>query len=208
MCKCSCNSSDLSLLDATLDKYSRQFVANINNLISTGTYKGQTYNNYVVLGQNSSIFDIPKMQIFGGNTIDTTNHLDLYQANLMIQDVLGPNAMYAKGVKASSKYGRATQENLSISHGYKVSGKAAHIAQTDQEELARMMIQPMKAKMDLIADEFEKGVYKKFPLGENFRGPAGGCFISTNGLMKIMIALINGGLPIITSKPPLPLMIW
>ena len=46
-------------------------------------------------------------------------------------------------------------------------------------------------------ERFEKGVYKKFPLGENFRGPAGGCFISTNGLMKIMIALINGGLPII-----------
>ena len=33
-------------LRATLDKYSRQFVADINNLISTGNYKGQTYNNY------------------------------------------------------------------------------------------------------------------------------------------------------------------
>ena len=145
--------------DMGLNKYQRQYVADINNLISTGSYKGQTYNDYIVLGQNSSVFDIPKMQIFGGNTINTERHLDLYQANLMIQDVLGPNAMYAKGVKASSKYGRATQENLSSSHGYKVSGKAAHIAQTDQEELARMMVQPMKAKMDLIADEFEKGVY-------------------------------------------------
>lgn len=44
---------------------------------------------------------------------------------------------------------------------------------------------------------FEKGVYKKFPLGENFRGPAGGCFISTNGLMKIMVTLLKGGSPII-----------
>lgn len=145
--------------DVSLNKYQRQYVADINNLISTGNYKGQTYNDYVVLGQNSSVFDIPKMQIFGGNTINTERHLDLYQANLMIQDVLGPNAMYANGVKASSKYGRATQENLSSSHGYKISGKAAHIAQTDQEELARMMIQPMNASMDLIANEFEKGIY-------------------------------------------------
>ena len=46
-------------------------------------------------------------------------------------------------------------------------------------------------------EKFENGVYKLFPLGENFRGPAGGCFISTNGLMKIMQALLNGGTPII-----------
>lgn len=49
-------------------------------------------------------------------------------------------------------------------------------------------------------ERFLKGVYKKFPLGENFRGPAGGCFISTNGLMKIMIALLNGGSPIIKER--------
>lgn len=46
-------------------------------------------------------------------------------------------------------------------------------------------------------ERFEKGVYNRFPLGENFRGPAGGCFISTNGLMKIMEALLSGGSPII-----------
>lgn len=52
-------------------------------------------------------------------------------------------------------------------------------------------------KMTRDRDLFEKGVYKKFPLGDNFRGPAGGCFISPNGLMKIMIALLKGGHPII-----------
>ena len=46
-------------------------------------------------------------------------------------------------------------------------------------------------------EKFEQGVYKIFPLGENFRGPAGGCFISTNGLMKIMKTLLKGGAPII-----------
>ena len=46
-------------------------------------------------------------------------------------------------------------------------------------------------------ERFEQGVYKKFPLGDNFRGPAGGCFISTNGLLKIMEALLGGGSPII-----------
>ena len=44
---------------------------------------------------------------------------------------------------------------------------------------------------------FINNVYKKFPLGENFRGPAGGLFISTNGLMKIMKALLSGGKPIL-----------
>lgn len=48
-------------------------------------------------------------------------------------------------------------------------------------------------------ERFIAGVYKKFPIGENFRGPAGGLFISTNGLMKIMITLLNGGSPIIKS---------
>ncbi len=49
-------------------------------------------------------------------------------------------------------------------------------------------------------EQFEQGVYEKFPLGQNFRGPAGGCFISTNGLMKIMTALLNGGHPIIKEE--------
>lgn len=44
---------------------------------------------------------------------------------------------------------------------------------------------------------FSNRIYKKFPLGDNFRGPAGGCFISTNDLMKLMITLLNGGEPII-----------
>lgn len=47
---------------------------------------------------------------------------------------------------------------------------------------------------------FINNVYKKFPLGENFRGPAGGLFISTNGLMKIMKALLSGGKPILKTS--------
>lgn len=47
---------------------------------------------------------------------------------------------------------------------------------------------------------FIEKVYPKFPLGENFRGPAGGCFISTNGLMKIMKALLAGGKPILQTS--------
>ena len=49
-------------------------------------------------------------------------------------------------------------------------------------------------------EKFEELVYNVFPLGENFRGPAGGCFISTNGLMKIMQALLSGGAPIIKEE--------
>ena len=46
-------------------------------------------------------------------------------------------------------------------------------------------------------EDFANNLYKKFPIGENYRGPAGGCFISSNGLMKLMITLLNGGAPII-----------
>lgn len=49
-------------------------------------------------------------------------------------------------------------------------------------------------------EEFIDSVYKKFPLGENFRGPAGGCFISTKGLMKIMTTLLHGGSPILKKE--------
>lgn len=49
-------------------------------------------------------------------------------------------------------------------------------------------------------EKFIAGIYKKFPLGDNFRGPAGGCFISTNGLMKLMTTLLNGGSPIIKEE--------
>lgn len=47
---------------------------------------------------------------------------------------------------------------------------------------------------------FIKNVYKKFPLGDNFRGPAGGLFISTNDLMKLMTCLLQGGNPILKQK--------
>lgn len=46
-------------------------------------------------------------------------------------------------------------------------------------------------------ESFAKNIYKKFPIGQNFRGPAGGCFISAEGLMKLLITLVNGGSPII-----------
>ncbi len=46
-------------------------------------------------------------------------------------------------------------------------------------------------------EKFQQSIYKKFPIGENFRGPAGGCFISANGLMKLLMTLIAGGTPIV-----------
>lgn len=42
-------------------------------------------------------------------------------------------------------------------------------------------------------EQFFKGVYPRFPLGQNFRGPAGGLFISNQDLGKIMQMLINKG---------------
>ena len=42
-------------------------------------------------------------------------------------------------------------------------------------------------------EDFFRGVYPRFPLGENYRGPAGGLFISNQDLGKIMQMLINKG---------------
>lgn len=43
------------------------------------------------------------------------------------------------------------------------------------------------------AKSFIEGTYPDHPLGENFRGPAGGLFVSMQDLSKIMIALMNDG---------------
>lgn len=47
---------------------------------------------------------------------------------------------------------------------------------------------------------FADAVYKKFRLGENFRGPAGGLFISMKDLLKIQETLLHGGMPIINQQ--------
>lgn len=44
------------------------------------------------------------------------------------------------------------------------------------------------------AKQFIDATYPDFPLGNNFRGPAGGLFTSMQDLSKIMIALMNEGL--------------
>ncbi|NLZ84775.1 MAG: serine hydrolase [Acholeplasmataceae bacterium] len=43
------------------------------------------------------------------------------------------------------------------------------------------------------ANSFIEATYPDFPLGNNFRGPAGGLFISMPDLSKIMVALFNDG---------------
>ncbi len=47
---------------------------------------------------------------------------------------------------------------------------------------------------------FVENAYPKFKLGESFRGPAGGLFISTRDLMKIMQCFIDGGEPIMKKE--------
>lgn len=142
-----------------LKNANKQYVKEVSELISTGKYKGKAYDNVVSFGQNSSMFDIPHMETVSGIKIDTTNHIDLYQLNMKIQDELGAAALLPKGVKGTKQFGRATQENLSTALGYKVSGEAAHIAVTDEEELARMFVQPMNADPSLIENEFKYGRY-------------------------------------------------
>lgn len=142
-----------------LKNANKQYVKEVSELISTGSYKGKTYDNFVSLGQNSAMFDIPHMETVSGIKINTDNHIDLYQLNMKIQDELGASHLLPKGVKSTKKFGRTTQENLSTALGYKVAGEAAHIAVTDEEELARMFIQPMNADPSLIANEFKYGRY-------------------------------------------------
>lgn len=44
------------------------------------------------------------------------------------------------------------------------------------------------------AKAFIDGTYPDYPLGNNFRGPAGGLFVSMQDLSKIMVALMNDGM--------------
>jgi CubicO group peptidase (beta-lactamase class C family) len=57
---------------------------------------------------------------------------------------------------------------------------------------------PEKGKTELIRDYeiFMEKRYSRFPLGENFRGPAGGLFISPRDLTVFMRMLMNRGYPI------------
>lgn len=49
-------------------------------------------------------------------------------------------------------------------------------------------------------EEFLKRMYKTFPLGENYRGPAGGLFINMVDLMRIAMVFINQGTPILKKE--------
>ncbi len=42
-------------------------------------------------------------------------------------------------------------------------------------------------------DQFVKYMFPKYPIGDNFRGPAGGLFISPKDLSKIMMMMMNKG---------------
>lgn len=49
-------------------------------------------------------------------------------------------------------------------------------------------------KISRTFNSFVENFYPPYPLGENYRGPAGGLFISATDLSKIMICLMNDGL--------------
>lgn len=50
------------------------------------------------------------------------------------------------------------------------------------------------------AESFKKNVYNFFPLGENFRGPAGGLFINMLDLSRLMNVLMNKGFPLLKQE--------
>lgn len=73
---------------------------------------------------------------------------------------------------------------------------ASHI---HHQELIADLYYPQKDseegyKVAVTAERFVNGGYPKFPLGENFRGPAGGLFISMPDLSVIMRMFLQGGI--------------
>lgn len=46
-------------------------------------------------------------------------------------------------------------------------------------------------------DQFREALYHLFPIGDNFRGPAGGLFISMKDLSRLMNVLMNDGYPLL-----------
>jgi CubicO group peptidase (beta-lactamase class C family) len=55
-------------------------------------------------------------------------------------------------------------------------------------------------KISRTPESFVKSLYHIFPLGDNFRGPAGGLFISMRDLSRLMNVLMNHGYPLLKSS--------
>ena len=75
--------------------------------------------------------------------------------------------------------------------GIDASFKAARI--TNQDRIATMYSLRQSGLKNWSKEWFTSGGYKFYPLGENFRGPAGGLFISMKSLSKIMRVFLNYG---------------
>ena len=174
-----------------------------------------------VLTQTSSITD--GLEVDGGDSVDTGyNSINGTNIDCSLQDLLDPNGKYF--VKETySNYAPGTHwqySNLGCGILACIVEKATGKYFT--EYIKEIIFKPLELDASFVVtdiksndvastyvmrngeikklrdrEKFENGVYKLFPLGHNFRGPAGGCFISTNGLMKIMQALLSGGAPII-----------
>lgn len=55
-------------------------------------------------------------------------------------------------------------------------------------------------KISRTKEQFLKGRYKKFPLGENYRGPAGGLFINMVDLARLAKVFLEKGYPILKKE--------
>ena len=187
-------------------------------------YPDQIINLKMIMTQTSSITD--GLEVDSGDSKDSGyNSINGTNIECSLQDLLDPNGKYfVKETFSHHMPGSHFQySNLGCGILACVVEKVSGIYFT--EYVKKIIFKPLKLDASFVVtdiksknvastyikrngeivklrdrEKFEKGVYNIFPLGENFRGPAGGCFISTNGLMKIMQALLSGGAPIIKEE--------
>ena len=204
-------------LDADISEY-------LGFKVRNPKYPNEIINLKMVLTQTSSITD--GLEFAEGDEKDSGyNSINGTNIDCSLQDLLDPNGKYFVKETYSNYNPGSHFQYSNLGCGIlacvveKVTGKYF------TEYIKDIIFRPLKLDASFVVSDikskdvastyimkngehvklrdrelFEKGVYKLFPLGDNFRGPAGGCFISTNGLMKIMQTLLDGGAPIIKEE--------
>lgn len=137
--------------------YKKNYIENFVNLLSSGKYGKNSYDNFIVTGHNINGYDIEKMLRFTDGKYDI-DYFDTLQFANYSQENLGRSSIYHKDAIRPKGFGPATQYSLTDAHNIKVKGAAAHIARNDQEEAARLLVQGMFKDTASLEKEVNSGV--------------------------------------------------
>ncbi len=170
----------------------------------------------MLLTQTSSIMDGPEEASLGYNGVNGTN-LDASLKSLLLEEDLyytketydknppGTTFIYANfncGILAciiekvtNELFTEYIRRVVFLPLGLDASYRIGDIINQDIATLYYGTNEGIKVART--KEQFLKGQYKIFPLGENYRGPAGGLFISMSDLARLGQIFLNSGYPLL-----------